>query len=191
VVWCGVVLQVQPKTPEQLSVSLERVAAGTSTMNSAVGPAVGCLMATFGTSLITDCIFDFDDPEQLQTVGMEQRLELWGLQVCCKDVQRMMCCVRGPPAAGPCLIDLGQRSLVGKGYSSVGSQNGIDQTSALFVLVLQIPHTSVRPALTAEPGGCSSSCASPEPGKRGTASEASTATYCMHACCDSTTVLPA
>jgi hypothetical protein len=50
-------------------------------MNSAVGPAVGCLMATFGTSLITDCIFDFDDPVQLQDVGLEQRLELWGLQV--------------------------------------------------------------------------------------------------------------
>jgi hypothetical protein len=38
-------------------------------------------MATFGTSLITDCIFDFDDPDQLQDVGLEQRLELWGLQV--------------------------------------------------------------------------------------------------------------
>lgn len=50
-------------------------------MNCAVGPAVGCLMATFGTSLITDCIFDFDDPEQLQDVGLDQRLELWGLQV--------------------------------------------------------------------------------------------------------------
>jgi kinesin family protein 4/21/27 len=73
--------QVQPQTPEQLSESLEAVAAGSSSMNAAVGPAVGCLMATFGTSLITDCIFDFDDPEQLQEVGLEQRLELWGLQV--------------------------------------------------------------------------------------------------------------
>jgi hypothetical protein len=88
---CGVVLQVQPQTPEQLSASLERVAAGSSTMNSAVGPAVGCLMATFGTSLITDCIFDFDDPEQLQDIGMEQRLELWGLQVSC-HTKNATCC---------------------------------------------------------------------------------------------------
>lgn len=66
-------------------------------MNTAVGPAVGCLMATFGTSLITDCIFDFDDPEQLQDVGMEQRLELWGLQVSCKCI---VCWVWGPHLVG-------------------------------------------------------------------------------------------
>lgn len=74
-------LQVHQQTPQELSAALEGVAAGCSSINTAVGPAVGCLMATFGTSLITDCIFDFDDPEQLQGVGMKQRLELWGLQV--------------------------------------------------------------------------------------------------------------
>lgn len=57
------------------------MAAGEATLGEAVGPAVGCLMATMGTSLITDCIFDFEDPEELEGAGQEQRLELWGLQV--------------------------------------------------------------------------------------------------------------
>jgi kinesin family protein 4/21/27 len=35
-------------------------------MNEAVGPAVGCLMATFGTNMISSCIFDFPDPEELK-----------------------------------------------------------------------------------------------------------------------------
>lgn len=75
------VLQVQPYTSQQLCEALDAVAAGTVSISTAVGPAVGCLMATFGTSLITDCIFDFEDPEQLTEVGLQQRLELWGLQV--------------------------------------------------------------------------------------------------------------
>jgi kinesin family protein 4/21/27 len=72
---------VQSYTSEQLCVALDAVASGAASITSAVGPAVGCLMATFGTSLITDCIFDFEDPEQLAGVGLQQRLELWGLQV--------------------------------------------------------------------------------------------------------------
>lgn len=59
-------------------------------MSSAVGPAVGCLMATFGTSLITNCIFDFEDPEEVASYSQQQRLELWGLQVCWLKV--VSCC---------------------------------------------------------------------------------------------------
>lgn len=74
-------LQVHPYSNEQLAAAIDSVAAGTCGIGDAVGPAVGCLMATFGTSLITDCIFDFEDPEQLQDTQLQQRLELWGLQV--------------------------------------------------------------------------------------------------------------
>ncbi len=48
-----------------IDAALLKVAAGTSTMNEAVGPAVGCLMATFGTNMISSCIFEFQDPEDL------------------------------------------------------------------------------------------------------------------------------
>ena len=47
----------------------------------AVGPAIGFLMATFGTNLISSCIFDFDDPEDIKQFAVDKRLELWGLQV--------------------------------------------------------------------------------------------------------------
>jgi hypothetical protein len=50
-------------------------------MADAVGPAVGCLMATFGTNMISSCIFDFEDPEDLEEFAVEERIELWGLQV--------------------------------------------------------------------------------------------------------------
>lgn len=49
-----------------LAASLLQVAAGEATMNDAVGPAVGCLMATFGTNMISSCIFEFDDPDDLR-----------------------------------------------------------------------------------------------------------------------------
>ncbi|WIA34627.1 hypothetical protein OEZ86_012944 [Tetradesmus obliquus] len=74
-------LEVQNYSSEQLCAALDAVASGAVSIAAAVGPAVGCLMATFGTSLITDCIFDFEDPEQLAGVGLQQRLELWGLQI--------------------------------------------------------------------------------------------------------------
>jgi hypothetical protein len=48
-----------------INAALQRVANGEATMNSAVGPAVGCLMATFGTNMISSCIFEFTDPEDL------------------------------------------------------------------------------------------------------------------------------
>ena len=73
--------QVSPFTPLELRDVLERVAAGTVSMTAGVGPAVGCLMTTLGTNLIADCIFDFDDPEDVEGCTQEQRLELWGLQV--------------------------------------------------------------------------------------------------------------
>jgi kinesin family protein 4/21/27 len=76
---------VHTYTSEQLCAALDAVASGAASISAAVGPAVGCLMATFGTSLITDCIFDFEDPEQLAEVGLQQRLELWGLQVVMVD----------------------------------------------------------------------------------------------------------
>lgn len=44
---------------------LSKVAVGESTMNEAVGPAVGCLMATFGTNMISSCIFEFPDPPDI------------------------------------------------------------------------------------------------------------------------------
>ncbi len=44
---------------------LQRVATGDVSMTDAVGPAVGCLMATFGTNMIPSCIFAFSDPEDL------------------------------------------------------------------------------------------------------------------------------
>jgi hypothetical protein len=74
-------LEVNCGGPGGLARALARVVQGEATMGEAVGPAVGCLMATIGTSLITDCIFDFEDPEELEGAGQEQRLELWGLQV--------------------------------------------------------------------------------------------------------------
>lgn len=51
---------------EDLTPALRRVARGELSMEEAVGPAVGCLMATFGTNMISSCIFDFDDPEELE-----------------------------------------------------------------------------------------------------------------------------
>ena len=71
----------------------ERIAsvnAGRATMGDAVGPAVGCLMATFGTNMISSCIFDFDDPEELEEFAVEERIELWGLQA-------RIPCSRTPP----------------------------------------------------------------------------------------------
>lgn len=61
--------------------ALTRVALGEASMAEAVGPAVGCLMATVGTNMISTCIYDFEDPEDLEDLGVEQRIELWGLQV--------------------------------------------------------------------------------------------------------------
>lgn len=49
-----------------MAAALLSVATGESTMKEAVGPAVGCLMATFGTNMIASCIFDFEDPEDLR-----------------------------------------------------------------------------------------------------------------------------
>ena len=50
-------------------------------MADAVGPAVGCLMATFGTNMISSHIFDFEDPKDLKTFAVKERIELWGVQV--------------------------------------------------------------------------------------------------------------
>lgn len=49
-----------------LPTALNRVAAGEASMKEAVGPAVGCLMATFGTNMISSCIFEFADPSELK-----------------------------------------------------------------------------------------------------------------------------
>eukprot|EP00892_Ulva_mutabilis_P003551 jgi/Ulvmu1/1568/UM110_0031.1 len=50
-------------------------------MAAAVGPAVACLMATFGTNMIPSCIFEFDDPVELKGVVSQKRMEMWGLQI--------------------------------------------------------------------------------------------------------------
>ncbi|GLC45429.1 hypothetical protein PLESTB_000619800 [Pleodorina starrii] len=72
-------LEVNPG--RDMAAALLTVATGESTMKEAVGPAVGCLMATFGTNMIASCIFDFDDPEDLRYYGVDERIELWGLQI--------------------------------------------------------------------------------------------------------------
>ena len=54
-------------------------------MDDAVGPAVGVLTATYGTSTIS-CVYDFDIPEEVEQCVVEGRIELWGLNVrppCC------------------------------------------------------------------------------------------------------------
>ncbi len=57
---------LQTTGADDLMPALRRVARGDCSMEEAVGPAVGCLMATFGTNMISSCIFDFDDPEELE-----------------------------------------------------------------------------------------------------------------------------
>ncbi len=65
---------------------LQRVATGAIDMDAAVGPAVGCMMATVGTALISGCIFEYKDPEAVSQHKAEERVELWGLQVGCRGM---------------------------------------------------------------------------------------------------------
>lgn len=57
------------------------------------------------------------------------------------------------------------------GAERMFSSIALDHFSVVFfgitLSLLQIPHTSVRPALAGDIGGCSSSCSSPEPYRRG------------------------
>ena len=57
-------LQVYPG--KDRNEALQQVANKEVTMREAIGPAVGCLMATMGTNMISSCIFDFEDPEDLK-----------------------------------------------------------------------------------------------------------------------------
>ncbi|KAG1666691.1 hypothetical protein FOA52_013603 [Chlamydomonas sp. UWO 241] len=61
--------------------AVQKVVDGKATMRSAVGPTVGCLMATLGTNMISSCIFEFNDPEELTYYPVDERIELWGLQI--------------------------------------------------------------------------------------------------------------
>jgi len=63
---CFVQTVTQLNPQKDPSETLQRVVNKEATMTEAVGPAVGCLMATFGTNMISSCIFDFDDPEDLK-----------------------------------------------------------------------------------------------------------------------------
>ena len=72
-------LELRPATSIQERLAL--VNAEGASMADAIGPAVGCLMATCGTNMISSCIFQYDDPEDLKEFAVEERLELWGLQV--------------------------------------------------------------------------------------------------------------
>ncbi|MEW5319130.1 MAG: hypothetical protein WDW38_010300 [Sanguina aurantia] len=72
-------LEVHPG--RDIPASLSLVASGEASMTEAVGPAVGCLMATFGTNMISSCIFNFEDPADLRLYTVEERIELWGLQI--------------------------------------------------------------------------------------------------------------
>jgi kinesin family protein 4/21/27 len=51
---------------QDINEALQRVANKEATMNETVGPAVSCLMATFGTNMISTCVFEFEDPEELR-----------------------------------------------------------------------------------------------------------------------------
>jgi hypothetical protein len=46
-----------------------------------VGRAVGCLMASIGTCMISSCIYSFADPHEVEQYSTEERVELWGLQI--------------------------------------------------------------------------------------------------------------
>lgn len=71
--------RLETQTSLSLDEAISRVSAGKSNMNTEIGPAVGCLMATYGTNMINSCIFDFEDPVDL--LGVDERIELWGLQI--------------------------------------------------------------------------------------------------------------
>ena len=45
------------------------------------GGALGCLMCTHGTTMISSCIFAYDEPEAVRGFGLAERTELWGLQI--------------------------------------------------------------------------------------------------------------
>ena len=45
------------------------------------GGALGCLMCTHGTTMISSCIFPYDEPEAVRGFGLAERTELWGLQI--------------------------------------------------------------------------------------------------------------
>jgi hypothetical protein len=174
-------IQVHDYTSEQLCSALDTVASGAASISAAVGPAVGCLMATFGTSLITDCIFDFEDPEQLADVGLQQRLELWGLQV----GDERGCSYAWPadqaalPAQSawvhlvmPCLHCMSDRTAIALKAGSYCMVVTACTKARLSPLALQIPHTSLRPALSAEdrsaPAAAAAAAAratSPSPGE--------------------------
>lgn len=63
----------------EIEKAIDKIAAGQTSMNESIGPAVGCLMATFGTNMISKCIFDFEDP--IRMFDDDERIELWGLQI--------------------------------------------------------------------------------------------------------------
>jgi kinesin family protein 4/21/27 len=65
------IARLEANPPDDLAANLEQVISHGVPMGEAVGPAVGCLMATFGTNMISSCIFDFDDPGAL--VSVEER----------------------------------------------------------------------------------------------------------------------
>ena len=44
----------------------QRVANKEATLTEAVGPPVGCLLATFGTNMISSSIYDFSDPKEFK-----------------------------------------------------------------------------------------------------------------------------
>ena len=55
-----------------------------------VGRAVGCLMASIGTCMISSCIYSFEDPQDVEQYHTEERVELWGLQIPQPSAQKIM-----------------------------------------------------------------------------------------------------
>ena len=72
-------LELRPAT--SIQERLVRVNEEGASMADAIGPAVGCLMATCGTNMISSCISQYEDPEDLKESAVEERLALWGLKV--------------------------------------------------------------------------------------------------------------
>mmetsp|Transcript_32265 Transcript_32265/g.70395 ORF Transcript_32265/g.70395 Transcript_32265/m.70395 type:complete len:220 (-) Transcript_32265:404-1063(-) len=45
------------------------------------GKPIGCLMATLATQMISSCIYDYEEPSEVRLIDIQERTELWGLQI--------------------------------------------------------------------------------------------------------------
>ncbi|KAG2497514.1 hypothetical protein HYH03_004664 [Edaphochlamys debaryana] len=59
-----------------MAAALRSMAAGEASMEQAVGRAVSCISASFGTNKTATEVFDFEDPEALRYYGVRERMEM-------------------------------------------------------------------------------------------------------------------